>query len=137
MYTATVEAGFSARHHVRLPDGTWETPHVHHWRVRAYFCAVELNEHGMVVDFDQARSALETIVAQLHERDLNTHPALQGAAPTTEVVACYICAELVKAKLPQIRAVAVTESPGCVASYQRPSPGECRTAPWFDDVWDE
>lgn len=137
MYTAIVEAGFSARHHVRMSDGTWETPHSHHWRVRACFSAMELSEHGMVVDFVQARSALEAVVAQLHERDLNTHPGLHGAAPTAEVVARHICAELVKANLPQTRVVAVTESPGCVAVYQRPGPGECRTAPWFDDVWDE
>ena len=134
MYSVIVEAAFSARHSVRLPDGICEPPHDHPWRVRACFSAAELDAHGMVVDFVQARTALEAIAGRLHECDLNTHPALAGKTPTAEVVASYICAELIEAGLTQTRAVAVTESPACVAVYERPGAGKCRTAPWFDDV---
>jgi 6-pyruvoyltetrahydropterin/6-carboxytetrahydropterin synthase len=121
MYTAIVEAGFHAAHHVRLPDGTWETPHEHDWRVRAHFCRAELDDAEMVVDFCRAQSELEAILARLDHQDLNRFAGLSGRSPTAEVVARYLCDALRARGFDEVRRVEVREAPGCVAAYERPS----------------
>ncbi|MGB2986249.1 MAG: 6-carboxytetrahydropterin synthase, partial [Phycisphaerae bacterium] len=114
MYAVTVEAGFSAVHRVRLRDGTLEPQHGHDWHVRARFARAELDDAGMVIDFGNARSALQSIVAQLHHTNLNHHEDLADSNPTAEVVARYIFERLAKMGLSTVSRVEVTEAPGCV-----------------------
>lgn len=118
MYTVTVEAGFSAVHRLRLQDGTLEPQHGHDWCVRIQFVRGDLDGTGMVIDFDKARSAVQSVVAKLHHGDLNNHEGLAGRNPTAEVVARYIFERLTELRLATIRRVEVTEAPGCLASYE-------------------
>ncbi|MFQ5414195.1 MAG: 6-pyruvoyl tetrahydropterin synthase family protein [Phycisphaerae bacterium] len=119
MYTVTIEARFSAIHRVRYGDGTVEAAHGHDWRVRVRFERGTLNADGMVVEFHDAQRALAGVLADLNHADLNTHPALAGANPTAEVVARYIFDAIEARCGPGVRMVAVTEAPGCVATYER------------------
>ena len=124
MYTVTIEAGFSARHRVRLPDGVLEPPHSHDWRIRALFGRDELDESAMVIDFDRARSSLESVLAGLHQTDLNHHRGLAGRNPTAEVVARYVFEQLRTLGLSTLRRIDVTEAPGCVAGFELTGPIE-------------
>ena len=121
MYTVTIDAGFSARHRVRLPGGVLEQPHSHDWRIRAHFSRDELDESAMVIDFDVARSTLESVLAGLHQTDLNNHRGLAGLNPTAEVVARYVFDQMRTLGLDALRRIDVTEAPGCTATYCMPA----------------
>lgn len=118
MYSVSVETSFCATHRVRLPDGTVEPSHGHDWRVRAFFASAELDNHGMVVDFDAARETLCAVAATLHHADLNTSGAFQDRNPTAEVVARYLFEQVRERGFPQVCRVEVTEAPGCVAMFE-------------------
>ncbi len=124
MYTISVEAGFSAQHHLRFRDGALERPHKHEWAVRAHFAHPALDEVGMVLDFSRVREALESVVARLRGTDLNKHADLEGQNPTAEFVAKYIFERLAGCGFSSIVRVEVTEAPGCVAIFEpNGSPG--------------
>jgi 6-pyruvoyltetrahydropterin/6-carboxytetrahydropterin synthase len=116
MFAVSVEREFVAAHHVRMPDGSLESPHDHRWKVRALFRAPTLDSVGMVVDFVAATQALAEVVGALDGTDLNRNPALSGRNPTAEVVAQFVLASLRAAGWPSLYAVEVTEAPGCLAS---------------------
>jgi len=118
MYTITVEAGFYALHRVRLLDTSLEESHGHDWIVRAHFTRAELDDVGMVLDYDQARAGLESVLAPLRGANLNESKALAGLNPTAEVVATYVFEGLLRLGFASARRVEVTEAPGCVAMFE-------------------
>ena len=120
MYSVSVEACFSARHSVQLPDGNRESPHAHDWVVRAVFAAQKLGDGGMVIDFGEAKEALREVLSRLHNTDLNSLDALQRKDPTAEVLARYVFDQVhsLGGALSAIRRVEVVEAAGCVASYE-------------------
>lgn len=119
MYSVSVEACFSARHSVRLPDGNRESSHDHDWVVRAVFAARELGDGDMVVDFGEAEEALRVVLSRLHDTDLNALDVLSGKDPTAEVLSRYVFDQVssLGGVLSAIRRVEVVETLGCVASY--------------------
>jgi 6-pyruvoyltetrahydropterin/6-carboxytetrahydropterin synthase len=119
LYSISVEARFSASHHLRLRDGTLEQPHNHAWVVRVHFARAALDEVGMVLDFSAAQQALESVVARLNGTDLNRHVDFEGLNPTAELVAKYVFECLASSGLSVILRVEVTEAPGCVAAFER------------------
>ena len=124
MYSITVEATFPAVHRVRLPDGTLESPHAHDWGVRCWFSRPELDEYGMVMDFLEAQTALEAVVADLRHENLNEFDPIADLDPTAEVLARYVFDRIRASGRSLIRRVEVTEAPGCMASYESsPRPG--------------
>jgi len=119
MYTVIVESTFSATHRLRLDGDAVEPLHGHDWRVRARFGCRELNALGMVVDFEQARAALEAVLQPLRYTNLSDHESFRDANATAEALARYIFEQLVTAGLECVRSVEITEAPGCVAIYER------------------
>ena len=119
MYEVSVQAQFSAAHRVRLPDGELEPLHGHDWKVTATFAGPELDASGMLVDFVLAEWRLREIVTQLHHADLNTVSLMRGLNPTAEYVAKRIFDSLAEDESLRttLARVAVTEAPGCVATY--------------------
>ncbi len=126
MYTIAVEAGFTAVHRVLLPDGTREPPHSHEWGVRACFARATLDDTGMVLDFNEAREGLESVLARLHQADLNEFESMTGLNPTAEVVAGHVFERLRARGLSTVRRVEVTEAPGCIAIFE-PTESAVRT----------
>lgn len=122
MYTVRVEDGFSALHQLRLRNGSLEPQHGHDWRVRAYFSRDALDEIGMVVDFEDARSALRSVLGPLEHGDLNRLDGLSGLNPTAEVVAEYVYGRLAGMGFSTIQRIEVFEAPGCMAVYAPDSP---------------
>ena len=117
-FSVTVETTFSAIHRVKLPDGSLEPAHGHDWLVRATFASPQLDASAMVVDFEIVKSALESIAAELHHRNLNDHAAFEAKPPTAENVAKHFFTALAHAELGNLRRVDVVEAPGCVASFE-------------------
>ena len=118
VHTISVESGFRATHHVRLPGGGLETPHPHDWKVRVFLSRPELDDLGMVADFEGIQRTLAQVLLGFQHADLNTCAAFAGVNPTAEVLAKFIFERLGECGLADLRRVEVTEAPGCVASYE-------------------
>lgn len=119
-YEVSVDHAFSARHAVRLPDGSWEAPHCHLWQVTATFRSERLHEvMGVVVDFLDVQRALEKIDGKFQGADLNELSAFDGMSPSAERVAEYIAARLAAHLGPAcgLYCVKITEAPGCGAAF--------------------
>jgi len=127
MYRVSVRSGFSASHRLRLGDGRLEPPHGHDWSVEADFAGPELDECGLLIDFEEVQAALQLVLQSLHHTDLNEAELLRGLNPSAENVARVICDALAERVLrPELlEGVRVEEAPGCFAAYLRraPSPG--------------
>ena len=120
MYTVSVETTFFAIHGLQLRDGTMEPRHGHEWRACAHFARADLDEDGMVIDFAEARAALDSATEELRQTDLNVHPGLRGRNPTAENLARHIFERLRDLGQPSVTRVQITEALGCVATYEPP-----------------
>lgn len=89
-----VKAGFSGAHHLTGYKGDCERPHGHNWDVRIFVECDELNEAGIGIDFYEVKEAVQSILAELDHRDLNTLSQFQHNNPTCENVAAYIYSAL-------------------------------------------
>jgi 6-pyruvoyltetrahydropterin/6-carboxytetrahydropterin synthase len=116
----SIQSGFSAVHRVRLADGSLEPLNGHDWRVRVRYESTELDPQGMVVDFTEARGALDALLQKLHQSNLNDNPVLQGRNPTAEVIAEWVFVQLSRNRPAGLARVEVTEAPGCTAAFTPP-----------------
>ena len=123
VYEVLVDAEFTARHGIRLPDGTVEPSHAHAWRVTVRYAGAELDECGLLIDFEAVKSDLGELVAELNGADLDAAPIMRGLSPTAEHVARVIFDEMSKrgGGVDRLCGVRVTEAAGCVAGYCRAS----------------
>ncbi|MCC6891136.1 MAG: 6-carboxytetrahydropterin synthase [Hyphomicrobiales bacterium] len=98
--------------------------------VRAAFLAEQLDTNGIVVDIGRAHAVLNSILAPLSYRNLDTLSQFQGVNTTTEYLARYVYDGLADAaragqlgraagELAAIR-VSVAESPSARAWYEAP-----------------
>ena len=133
MYQIRIERTFNASHALRLYDGSVEPSHGHDWQTKVDVQAQKLDEIELVMDFHALERIVGQVLADLHHRDLNQHPAFAGVNPSAERVAEHIY-RAVAARLPEqgdhgdqgnhrgeprakLVRVTVTEAPGCEASY--------------------
>lgn len=137
MYEITVEQTFAASHALRLPDGDLEPIHGHNWRVKVTVACENdaLDAIESVMDFHELQSMLDEAVEPFHNRHLNDCEPFgppRGSAvsagrgeptrlynSTAERVA-RVVAERINPLPDHVRltAVAVSEAPGCVATYR-------------------
>lgn len=96
VYKIIVSSKFFAKHKVRLPNGEWEKPHEHVYRVEVCLVSSKLDENGMVVDFLKVKDSLDNILSKLNNTDLNENPFLQNVIPTAENLAMFIFTEIKK-----------------------------------------
>ena len=120
-YEVHVEGGFTARHGIRMPDGSVEPAHAHDWGVTVRFVGDELEECGLLVDFVAVKSDLNAVLAPFEQADLTRCPQMRGLNPTAEHVAKVIFEAMLRRwdGDERLHSVAVTEAPGCVAVYGR------------------
>jgi len=119
MYELTVSREFCAAHAIRIGDHL-EPVHGHNWRVILTVAGATLDTNGVVCDFHLLERALDAVIRPFHNADLNAMPPFHSLNPTAENVARFIADAVTKA-LPRgvrLRSVAVTEAPGCVATYR-------------------
>ncbi len=122
MYEITVEATFNATHAI-LIKGEREPIHGHDWRVVVTLEGAELDTEGLLCDFHEVESVLDQIITPWRHAHLNDLVAFQGLEPTAERVSETLARSLSKGlqgRLPdtaRVARVAVTEAPGCVATY--------------------
>ncbi len=86
--------------------------HGHTYRLRVW-CAGEVGESGMIVDYAEIATAVRPVLGRVDHRLLNDVPGLEN--PTTEVLAAWFYDEL-KRRLPELAGIEVAESAttGCL-----------------------
>lgn len=119
MFELTVQHTFWAAHAIEIA-GQREESHAHNWIVVVVVGGTHLDADGLLCDFHELEAVLDGIVAPWQDRDLNAIAPFKAVNPTAENVAATIGERLARA-LPEgveLRSVAVTEAPGCVATYR-------------------
>jgi len=126
VFEITIERDFPADHAITI-GGERERPHRHQWLVRATIAGENLSHEDVLCDFHEVERALDAILGPWRNASLNDQPPFNaGKSPTAEAVARLLAHRLADAlagRLPpgaRVARVAVTEAPGCVATY---SPG--------------
>lgn len=122
MYELSVEALFSAAHHLNNYHGSCENLHGHNWLVRASVECENLDTAGLGIDFRILRGHVKEILNEFDHKDLNTVFDPLNINPSSENLARYIYERLEKALIGwtgRVKRVEVHETPGCVAAFFR------------------
>jgi 6-pyruvoyltetrahydropterin/6-carboxytetrahydropterin synthase len=119
MFEVSVHGSFTARHQLRLSEGTWEPLHEHGWRVEVTYAGPRLNAGGVLVDFVDVERLLAETLAPLQHQSLNSLAIFRERLPSAENVALHIAERMAAGAASDacLRCVAVEEAPGCVARY--------------------
>lgn len=130
MYEVSIQLHFIADHAL-LVRGTREAVHRHDWGVVVEVMGSALDEDGLLVDFHVLEGLVDSIIARFSGGYLNSTPPFDQINPTAERVAEYIGRCVVDGLGAghgdggidggggvRLRAVRVTEAPGCVATYR-------------------
>ncbi|MCF7958870.1 MAG: 6-carboxytetrahydropterin synthase [Phycisphaerae bacterium] len=121
MYDISVVLTFQAGHYLVLPGGKSEQPHKHNWRVRATAGSKELDDFGLVMDFELFRRVLADVVAPLSQlNNVNEMDDFSEKNPSTENLARYIYEHLLEKMPKQVDFTEITlwETPDCWARYR-------------------
>ena len=110
MFTIKKRMEIAGAHRLSLPyESKCSHLHGHNWIITVTCQSNELNEAGMVIDFQR----IKEIVGQIDHRNLNEVLG-DGVNPTAEYIAYWLCKHI-----PHCVRVEVQESEGNVAVYER------------------
>ncbi len=124
MYTLTVLEGFAAAHRLPVSGGRCERLHGHNWKVEVTVQSEDLNEFGMVIDFQDLKALIWEVLKALDHSFLNEHPFFMEQQPTAENLARYIYQTLSSGlAFPSVTltCVRVWESESTAAAYMETS----------------
>ncbi len=96
MYEVFIETSISSAHCLDGYPGPCSRVHGHNWRIKAAVSCKELDERGFAIDFQELKSRLEEICADLDHRELNRIEPFRDTNPTAENLARYIFRELAR-----------------------------------------
>lgn len=119
MYEVIVEDVFSAAHNLRDYNGECENLHGHNWKVQIILESEEVDDQGMVIDFNVIKRTIHDILERYDHRYLNEFKEFISINPTTENISRLLYKEL-SVKLPKdvsVKKVITWESKGFGASY--------------------
>lgn len=94
MFEVTVEASFSAAHHLRGYAGKCANNHGHNFRIRVTVSGETLDEVGMLIDFGLLKRWLREICERYDHTSLNEIKPFDKINPTTENLARSIAEEV-------------------------------------------
>ncbi|MGD0461013.1 MAG: 6-carboxytetrahydropterin synthase [Tepidisphaeraceae bacterium] len=109
---------FSARHQLRLYDGSIEPVHGHDWTVKITVAAGKLDSIGVIMDFHELERLADLVVVPMNGRHLNDLPEFAAVNPTAENVARHIASKLELPPGVWLVCVEVWETPENSAIYR-------------------
>lgn len=123
MYTVTLSRAFVAQHFLTVPNaGPEGERHSHRYELELELRGERLNEHGYLVDIDDARRVLDRTVDRYRDETLNDLPEFEGLNPSLEHFARILCHRLLAdVEAPEVESATVTlrEDETARASYRR------------------
>jgi 6-pyruvoyltetrahydropterin/6-carboxytetrahydropterin synthase len=123
MFELTIAVNFEAAHCIRNYPGKCNRLHGHNWKVEVNICGSKLNELGMLVDFVDLKTAVNSILVNLDHYYLNEVEPFCEINPTAENLAKYIYEKLDESPIFQqdvkLRLIRVWESLNSAAAYSK------------------
>ena len=119
MFCLSVETRFWASHRLKLADGSKEPAHQHNWVVIADVRTDDLDSMGLVMDFRYLKAALEAIVSEFDNQQLDQLDYFARNNASAENVAKHVYDKL-EPQLPdavRLDCVSVGEETGCWAKF--------------------
>ncbi len=119
MFTILLDTEFNASHQLTFADGTQEPMHEHTWKVCVSVSAEKLDEDDLVMDFEELKLILESILQDFRGQPLETIGLFEHRNTSAENLAQILYKE-VAPKLPDtvhLDYLEVTEAPHCRARY--------------------
>jgi len=123
-YQLRVRRELIARHYLVGGDfGPENELNSHRYRIEVRYEGARLDAHGFLVDIDEVRRRLETLVVRYRDRTLNDLPEFDGLNPSVEHFARVLSDGLVL-DAPNLTSLEVTvwEDDDAGAAYRRPLP---------------
>jgi len=119
LFCLSVETRFWASHRLKLADGSKEPAHQHNWVVIADVRTDDLDSMGLVMDFRDLKAALESVVSEFDNQQLDRLDYFARNNCSAENVAKYVYDKL-EPQLPdavRLDCVSVGEEIGCWAKF--------------------
>jgi 6-pyruvoyltetrahydropterin/6-carboxytetrahydropterin synthase len=123
MYRLRIQRVFSATHAIAM-RGVLEQTHTHDWRIRVMVAGPVLDDDGLLCDFHVLEGLLDATISPFRDANLNDTPPFDRLNPTAEHVAMHMAMTMgpdLPSGLTELQ-VAVTEAPGCEATYSMELP---------------
>lgn len=120
MFELDVEREFSAAHNLKGYNGNCSEKHGHNWGVQVFIRSAALDEIGIAVDFKALKRELDSVLAELDHKDLNTVPPFDTVNPTSENIAKFIYTRLsskLNTSSVKVHRVRISENRSSGASY--------------------
>ena len=111
MYTLTIEETFASAHQLRGYKGKCENMHGHTWKAELSVSGDELNDIGLLIDFQDIKAILREITSLLDHSNINEIPPFDTINPSSENLAKFFYEEAekrLKIKAPQIKICSAT-----------------------------
>lgn len=89
MYEVSVEQTFAAGHALRNYHGKCENVHGHNYRLRVTLAGTQLDAAGLLVDFTELKSVMQTAIERLDHQFINNVPPFDTLNPSAENMAKY------------------------------------------------
>jgi 6-pyruvoyltetrahydropterin/6-carboxytetrahydropterin synthase len=121
MYEVIVEQPFSAAHFLKDYPGKCAQIHGHNYRVQITVEGEELNELGMVVEFEVIKQALKPWIDRFDHGFLNEIPPFDVLQPSAENLAKFFHDEVARAldgTSARVSYVRLFETEKCSAGYR-------------------
>lgn len=118
MYIISVTTNFRAGHQLEF-SASAEPYHIHDWLVEAVIGGEEIDNNGMLFDFNKLKKILDEIVSPFNDKKLEDLDCFKNMNTSAENIAKYIF-EQIKNRLPinvSPLFIEVTETIGCKAKY--------------------
>ena len=120
MFEVSINARFSAAHHLVNYPGSCAEHHGHNWEVEVFVKGGKLNDTGILVDFRELKISVADVLDKLDHKDLNALSFFKKKNPTSENLAKFLFEELsgcLDSATYTISRVKVKETPESTASY--------------------
>ena len=96
MFTVFKDFTFCAAHAVRGHTRGCQNLHGHNYKLRVFVGAEELDELGMVLDFQDLKATVDSVAGHFDHQVINDHPPFDTINPTAELLGRFVYEEIEK-----------------------------------------
>lgn len=125
MYEISAKFSISSAHFLSNYEGKCRRLHGHNWKITVYIKGAELDNLGMLVDFNVLKKYFKVIEGELDHCSLNEHEYFTQKNPTAENISEFIfnrmaaLLEADKIDNAEVSKVSVYETENCEAVYYK------------------